>query len=127
MEVNIDPIEQKGAFVESLKRNNAKIKADRANQIADSATRFYRRKVEDIAEQIKNLKVERESLLDLSPTNVTTLIMASDFKPDVFVETDIRIGVEIRQLEIKLEIAKDRYEHLFEDAKNAVVEKEEVK
>jgi hypothetical protein len=51
-------IEEKyeGAFVSSLKRNNAKIRADRAQAIEEDAQVKYQRMVQDIELKIKQLK-----------------------------------------------------------------------
>jgi hypothetical protein len=102
-----------GAFVDSLKRNNAKIREDRAISIAEDAQIIYKREVEDLEIQIKRLRRERDSMLDLSPTTADSLVLATDFNSKDFVNRDIAIGVQIRNLEIKLEIARDRYNYLF--------------
>ena len=104
---------KKGAFLESLQRNNKKIREDRAISISETAEMIYKRTVEDMEMEIKKLKRERESMLDLSPTTADSLILASDFNSADFVTKDIKIGVDIRNLEIKLEIAKSRYDKLF--------------
>lgn len=109
-ELNIDG---NGAFVESLKRNNAKIREDRAISIAEDAQIIYKREVEDLEIQIKRLRRERDSMLDLSPTTADSLVLATDFDSKDFVNRDIQIGVQIRNLEIKLEIARERYNYLF--------------
>jgi hypothetical protein len=51
--------------------------------------------------------------LDLSPTTSQSLVLASDFDSSDYVNKDVEIGVKIRNLEIKLEIAQNRYNHLF--------------
>ena len=102
-----------GAFVDSLKRNNAKIREDRAISIAEDAQIIYKREVEDLEIQIKRLRRERDSMLDLSPTTADSLVLATDFNSKDFVNKDIAIGVQIRNLEIKLEIARERYNYLF--------------
>lgn len=103
----------KGAFVESLKRNNSKIKEDRAIAIAEAADLIYKREVEDLGIQIKQMKRERDAMLDLSPKDANSLILASDFNAKEFVNKDLELGVKIRNLEIKLEIAQARYNELF--------------
>ncbi len=103
-----------GAFVGSLVRNNKKIKEDRAIAIAEDAQMIYKREVEDLELKIKKFKRERESMLDLSPTNTDSLVLATDFDAKMFVSKDIELGVTIRNLEITLQIARDRYIHLFE-------------
>jgi hypothetical protein len=106
-------VEVKGAFIESLKRNNKQIREDRAAAIADVAQLKFKRKVEDLEMAIKDMKRERENMLDLSPTNAQSLIVASDFDADAYIAKDVELGVRIRNEEIKLEIAKKRYEYLF--------------
>jgi hypothetical protein len=107
--------EMKGDFVASLVRNNRKIREDRAVAIAEGSQLIYKREVEDLQIQIKQLIREREAMLDLSPTTADSLILASDFDPKNFVTKDIDLGVKIWQLEIKLKIAEARYNKLFTD------------
>lgn len=111
--------QMKGAFVGSLIRNNKKIREDRAIAIAESAEMIYKRTVEDTTLKIKQLKRDREAMLDLSPTDAQSLVLASDFDAKVFVDKDIKLGIEIRNLEITLQIATDRYNHLFKDNKES--------
>lgn len=104
---------KKGAFIDSLKRNNKQIREDRAEAIAEDAEIVYKRAVEDLDLSIKKMKREQENMLDLSPTNAQSLVLASDFDSGVYVDKDIDLGVKIRNAEIKLEIATKRYEYLF--------------
>ena len=104
---------ESGAFLDSLKRNNAKIRADRAASIAEDADLMYRREAEDLALMVRKLKREQENMLDLSPTDADSLVLATDFNSKEYVNKDIELGIKIRNLEIKLEIAKDRYRFLF--------------
>lgn len=102
-----------GAFISSLKRNNKQIRDDRASAIEDVAQLKYKRKVEDIQMSIKDMKRERDNMLDLSPTNAQSLIIASDFDADSYISKDLELGVKIRNEEIRLEISTKRYEFLF--------------
>jgi len=102
-----------GAFVASLKRNNSKIREDRAAAISEDTQVIYKRKIEDLELSIKKMKREQENMLDLSPTNADSLILASDFQSDKYADKDIEIGVRIRNAEITLEIAIARYTYLF--------------
>jgi hypothetical protein len=115
-ELNNDPVTPStlpGAFMESLRRNNKKIRDDRALQIGEAAQILYKREVEDTELKIKQLKRDREAALDLSPTTADSLVLASDFDAKKFVEIDIQRSVKIRELEIVLELAKARYTYLF--------------
>ena len=102
-----------GAFMESLKRNNSKIRGDRATSIAEDAEMIYKRELEDLYVEIKKLKRERENMLDLSPTTSDSLILATDFNSKEFVKKDMDLAVSIRNKEIKLKLAKHRYDYLF--------------
>jgi hypothetical protein len=108
------PGEIKGAFMKNLVRNNKKIRDDRAVAIGEAAQLLYRRKVEDTLLDLKQLRREREALIDLSPTTADSLILASDFNAEAFVKRDIDLGVKIRNTEITLEIAQRQYHQLFE-------------
>jgi len=105
--------EIKGAFFESLIRTAPKIRRDRALSIQESAQMVYKRQIEDTEIEIKQLKRDRENMLDMSPDNITSLKVASDFNGREFVDKDVEIGIRLRNLEIKLEISKNRYVHLF--------------
>jgi len=104
-----------GKFVESLKRNFKQIKDDRAVAITEDTELFFKRMVEDLEVDIKKLKRERDTLFDISPSTAGTMITPSDFPAKDFVEKDLKLGIDIRNLEIKLEIAKKRYNYLFVD------------
>jgi len=106
-------VEAKGAFQESLYRNNAKIRKDRADSIIEDAELIYKREIEDLEVSMKKLQRDQENMLDLSPTNAMNLTLASDFDSKVYVDKDLEIGVKIRNLEIKIEIARKRYTYLF--------------
>lgn len=102
-----------GAFREKLFRNNTKIREDRALSIIEGTEMLYKRKIEDMEIQVKQMKRERDSMLDLSPTNADSLMLSSDFNSEEFVKRDVEIGLKIRNLEITLDIAKERYNYLF--------------
>lgn len=115
MEENVN--EAGGAFLSALKRNNKQIREDRAQAIGDTAQLVFKRKVEDLEISIKQMKRDQENMLDLSPTNTQSLVLASDFDATKYAEKDIELGLKIRNAEITLEIAKKRYEYLFGDMK----------
>lgn len=102
-----------GAFVASLKRNNSKIRADRAEAITEDAQLLYKRTVEDVEVAIRKMERDQENMLDLSPDHAMSLKLASDFDSTEYVSKDIELGVKIRNAKIKLEIAVKRYEYLF--------------
>ena len=102
-----------GAFLSSLKRNNKQIRDDRATAIGEDTQLIYKRSIEDIELSVKKMKREQENMLDLSPTNATSLVLASDFNSQDYVDKDIALGVKIHNEEKRLEIAKKRYDYLF--------------
>lgn len=112
---NLEELKEKqtGAFLESLVRNNRKIREDRALAIFEDAELIFKRKVEDLQVKLNRLKRSRENMLDLSPNNATSLIVAADFNAEEYVNKDMELGIEIRNTEIELEIAKERYKYLF--------------
>ncbi len=106
-------MEGSGAFISSLKRNNKQIRDDRAVAIAEDTELLYKRRIEDLVVTIKKMEREQENMLDLSPTNSLSLVLASDFNAGEYVEKDVDLGVKIRNERIKLEIAQKRYHYLF--------------
>lgn len=106
-------LEKEGAFISSLKRNNSKIKADRAEAISEDAELLYKRQIEDLKVSIKRMKREQENMLDLSPTNAISLTLASDFDASAYVAKDVELSVKIRNETIKLELAIERFKYLF--------------
>ena len=108
-----DIVKTEGAFISSLKRNNKQIRADRAEAIGEEAQITYKRTIEDLEISIKRMLRQRENMLDLSPDNALSLIVADKFDARMFTDKDIQLGVEIRNAEIKLEIARKQYEYLF--------------
>lgn len=104
---------KKGAFVSSLQRNNKQIKDDRATSIAEDAQLSYRREIEDLEMSIKRMRRTQDNMLDMSPENSQSLILGKDFDAAGFIEMDTKLGLEIRNANIKLEIATERYDFLF--------------
>lgn len=102
-----------GAFFLSLKRNNKQIRDDRAAAISEDTELVYKRTVEDLDLSIKKMKREQENMLDLSPTNAQSLVLASDFDSMAYADKDIELSVKIRNAEIKLDLARQRYQYLF--------------
>ena len=102
-----------GAFLLSLKRNNKQIRDDRATAIGEDTQLLYKRQIEDLQVTIKRMEREQENMLDLSPTNAMSLVLASDFDSTAYVHKDVELGVKIRNETIRLEIAEKRYKYLF--------------
>ena len=109
-----DEPELTGKFFNTLTRPNSKIRKDRAISIVEIAQLKYKRKIEDMEQEVKDLKRDQNNMLDLSPRDANSLVLASDFDVDSFVAKHIEIGVKLRNLAIKLEVAKSGYKNLFE-------------
>lgn len=108
-----DEQKKEGAFITSLKRNNKEIKHDRAQTIFEDVELKYRREIEDLQIETRMLVKQQEAMLDMSPENTLSFIKVSDFNPDEYIRKDLDLGIQIRNKEIKLEIAKKRYAYLF--------------
>lgn len=104
-----------GTFKADLKRNFKQLKDSRAESVAEDVEIIYKRKIEDLCHEIRNIERDRENImLDLSPTNMTSaLAVPSDFNADAFLKKDIELGLRKRDSEIQLEIVTRRYEELF--------------
>lgn len=105
--------ETPGAFVASLKRNNKQIRSDRAASIAEDAQMAYRRGIEDLEMGIKRMQREQDNMLDMSPENAQSLILGKDFDANKYLELDSKLSLDIRNAEIKIDLAKTRYNFLF--------------
>ena len=108
-----EEVKKQGAFALSLKRSNKAIRDDRATAIIDIAEMKFKRKIEDIGLSIKTMKMERDNMLDLSPTTATSLIVASDFDADAYVKKEEEFALKLRNEEIRLELLQARYNVLF--------------
>ena len=63
----------------------------------------------EIKQQYRNLN----SMMDLSPDDANSLVPAKNFDASKYVAEDQEIALKIRNLEIKLELARSRYKKLF--------------
>ena len=104
-----------GTFKTDLQRNFKQLKDSRAESVAEDVEIIYKRKIEDLCHEIRNIERDRENImLDLSPSNVTSVLaVPSDFNAEKFLEKDIQLGIRKREAEIKLDIVARRYEELF--------------
>ena len=105
-------MEQKGIFVQNLSRNNSQIRTDRAQAICESTQILYKRTVEDLILEKRSLELKRANALDLSPGQTTSL-EPKPFDENMFVNEDLKYGIKIENLALRIELAKERYEELF--------------
>ena len=100
-------------LAQTLSRNTAQIKADRATEIAELAEVEAKRKVEDLERDLRLEERKKRSALDLSPDNTYNIMKVKDFEPTEFIARYSEIGLRIRELKIKLNNAKQTYNELF--------------
>lgn len=105
---------KQGALASTLLRNRKQIVEERAISIFEDAELVYKRKKEDLEKDIKKLIRARDAKLDLSPTNITNMIVAENFDPDKFMVEDIELSKQIREKSILLSIVTARYNYLFQ-------------
>lgn len=102
-----------GAFKASLKRTNRQIRDDRADAIGKSARLKFKRKIEDLDFEVDEVFTDRENILDMSPTNAQSLIVASDFKADEYIIKEEEFARKIRDLIIIRNLLAKRFTILF--------------
>lgn len=102
-----------GLFMQSLTRNNKKIKSDRAKAIEEDSSLIFKRKIEDMKMEQRKLIRARDGMLDLSPTDTNSLILAREFNAEEFVKQEIEFLVKERQLSLTIELCEKRYAELF--------------
>lgn len=105
--------ENKGLILQSLSRNSKEIVKDRAETIFEDLEMTFKRGGEDIAAKLKRLNRERNNMYDFSPTNTQSLVLAKELDSREILKRDTDLSIQIRQVEIELEIARDRYVILF--------------
>lgn len=108
-----EKVEVKGALLNSLQRSRKQITSARAESIGEDGEIVYRRKIEDMNIRKRQLVRNRTNRLDMSPDNAMSLQLAKNFNPEEFADADINDSIELRNLDIKLDVAKERYEFLF--------------
>ena len=108
-----DKKEIKGTLYQSLDRSNKQIRAERGEALAEQLETSFRRNVEDIRYDMKDLKRQRTNMFDFSPTNSQSLVMAKDVEARSIMKADNEISLKIRNLQIRLDIAEERYLDLF--------------
>ena len=102
-----------GFLYQSLARTNAQIRAERGEAIAEDLEMSYKRAVEDLSLDLRRLERTRTNMFDFSPTNSQSLVMAKELESSDIKDKDLSISIDIRNTQIKLDIAIQRYEFLF--------------
>jgi hypothetical protein len=102
-----------GLFYQNLVKNAKEIKATRAASLTEDVDFAYRTKIETLRRAVRERRRQLEDSLDLYPNTSVDLKLAKDFNAEAFVKKDLELLVEIRNLEIELEIAEKRYKLLL--------------
>jgi hypothetical protein len=105
--------EIKGTLYQSLDRTNKQIRSERGEALAEQLETAFRRNVEDIRYDMKDLKRKRTNMYDFSPNTSHSLVMAKDVEARSIMIEDGKSSLAIRNLQIKLDIAEERYLELF--------------
>jgi len=113
MEENPQEEQLTGFLMESLRRSNKEIRQQRGDAIAEDLQIIYKRKVEDLEVDVKRAVRQQENAFDFSPTNSQSLVMAKELESVDILTKDLTLSLEIRNLSIQLNLAKDRYNILF--------------
>lgn len=106
-------VEVKGALNESLSRSNKQIRQERGDAIAEDMEMSFKREVEDLEMKIKRKTRDKLNMIDFSPTNAQSLVMGKDVDAHEIKDQILKIRLEIRNLNIRLNLAKEEYEFLF--------------
>jgi len=102
-----------GFVYQSLARSNKAIRAERGEALAEQLETSFRRNVEDLRYNMRDLERTRANMYDFSPNTSHSLVMAKEVNASAIMEKDGEISLDIRDLRIKLDIAEARYMDLF--------------
>jgi len=102
-----------GSLYESLARSNKQIRQERGEALAEQLETSFRRNIEDLRYDMKDLIRKRTNMYDFSPTNSQSLVMAKDIEARSILKQDTEISLDVRNLQITLDIAEGRYLELF--------------
>lgn len=108
-----EEVKRQGKFFESLKRNNKQIRDDRAQAIGEEAQISFKRKIEDLELEQKRDQRDLDNMLDLSPDNAISLIVADKFDSNSFVSRQADKLTAMRNRGILIELLNDQYKLLF--------------
>lgn len=101
-----------GSLYASLNRTNKQIREERGDALGEQIETAFRRGIEDLRYDLKDLIRKRTNMYDFSPTNSQSLVMAKDVEARSILVADKELSVKIRNLQIELEIMEGRYTEL---------------
>lgn len=115
-DINVAPArpEAKGQFAQALTASNRQIQRTRALQLTETTRMLYRRRVEDLVSEHRQLMLAAQGQLDLRGDNALSLNPASkDFDAGTWVDANIAARMGIRNNLQKLAVAYFGYSQLF--------------
>jgi hypothetical protein len=101
-----------GQFYKIMAQSSKEIKQYKIAAITEGLNFAYKARIEEIEREIRSKKWRLEEMMDLFPSTTQSLVIGKDFNPKEFVTEDLQIHVDLRNLEIMLDIAKRRYKFL---------------
>lgn len=101
----------KELFKTKLSQTQDETNSDRIEIIYEETKTLFNREIENLQMQLKEIGVNRKSLLDFR--NDGEIIKPEDFKPKEFVRMDIELSLQEYNLNQALQVVKDRYKSLF--------------
>ena len=101
-----------GSLYASLNRTNKQIREERGDALGEQIETAFRRGIEDLRYDLKDLIRKRTNMYDFSPTNSQSLVMAKEVEARSILIADKELSVKIRNLQIELEIMEGRYTEL---------------
>ena len=104
---------KRGKFYKNITQSNKSIREVRAAQIDRAVSLKYKRLVEDLETKKEDLLADRENATDLSPSHATSLVPAQDLDADKFVANDLQLSIKLKNVQIQLDVARERYEYFF--------------
>ncbi len=103
-----------GQFATALTKSNRQIQRARALQLTEVTKMIYRRKVEDLASDYRQMMLTAQSQLDLRGDSALSINPASkDFDAQSWVQGNLEARMSLRNTLTKLAVAYYAYTELF--------------
>jgi len=102
-----------GYIAQSLGRSSKAIRAERGEAIAEDLEMSYKREIEDLQMELKRKRRDQLNMFDFGGTSTFSLVIAKDVDAAEIKEQDLFLALEIRNLNISLDLVTARYAFLF--------------
>lgn len=101
-------------FLEKLTRNNGEVKKERAERLEKITKSSAEAKVTELENKKLQLEDELDSQLDVTASNdINSLNKIEDWDADAFIEKRVRLKVDLKNVELNLEAARETRDELF--------------